>query len=190
VVGQSVASQARTAAPAVQIVAGPQINVAGSSARSPTPARTGFPPSPTLREVCRNGRGRCDSAWGPASPRVNGSASIFPEECWRLAAPDRSEPRGVNRANEAGPAPPPPVAAPLTPAPTRRDGVNKNPDNPAPNDALPRYLPGEWGEDSFYAYHERLGIADDLGLPTDPGSTAWMVAVGESMIVVAIRQLP
>lgn len=28
---------------------------------------------------------------------------------------------------------------------------------------------------------ERLGIADDLGMPTHPGSVAWLVAVGESL---------
>lgn len=28
---------------------------------------------------------------------------------------------------------------------------------------------------------ERLGTADELGMPTHPGSAAWLVAVGESM---------
>ena len=28
---------------------------------------------------------------------------------------------------------------------------------------------------------ERLGIADDLGMPTHPGSPAWLVAVGEGL---------
>ena len=32
-----------------------------------------------------------------------------------------------------------------------------------------------------YVYGERLGIADDLGIPTGPGSPAWLIAVGESM---------
>lgn len=35
-----------------------------------------------------------------------------------------------------------------------------------------------------YRFHERLGIADGLGMPTSPGSVAWLVAVGESIAVV------
>ena len=35
--------------------------------------------------------------------------------------------------------------------------------------------------DTGYVYAERLGIADGLGMPTHPGSAAWLVAVGESM---------
>jgi hypothetical protein len=36
-------------------------------------------------------------------------------------------------------------------------------------------------DDTAYALDERLGIADDLGMPTHPGSPAWLVAVGVSM---------
>ena len=32
-----------------------------------------------------------------------------------------------------------------------------------------------------YVLSERLGVADDLGLPTHPGAAAWLIAVGESM---------
>ena len=35
--------------------------------------------------------------------------------------------------------------------------------------------------DSKYLMLERLGIGDDLGMPTHIGSPAWMIAVGESM---------
>lgn len=35
--------------------------------------------------------------------------------------------------------------------------------------------------EAIYVLHERLGIADDLNLPTHPGAPAWLVAVGESM---------
>ncbi len=35
--------------------------------------------------------------------------------------------------------------------------------------------------DAGYVYAERLGMADGLGMPTHPGSTAWLVAVGESI---------
>lgn len=35
--------------------------------------------------------------------------------------------------------------------------------------------------DVEYVLVERLGIADDLGMPTHPGAPAWLVAVGESM---------
>jgi hypothetical protein len=37
------------------------------------------------------------------------------------------------------------------------------------------------GGEAVYVYGERLGIADGLGMPTHPGSPAWLVAVGESM---------
>jgi hypothetical protein len=40
----------------------------------------------------------------------------------------------------------------------------------APADAEARYVLGE-----------RLGVADGLGMPTHPGSPAWLVAVGESI---------
>lgn len=36
-------------------------------------------------------------------------------------------------------------------------------------------------DDAEYAYVERLGVADGLGLATHPGAPAWLVAVGESM---------
>ncbi len=32
-----------------------------------------------------------------------------------------------------------------------------------------------------YILGERLGIADDLGMPTHAGAPAWLIAVGESM---------
>ncbi len=35
--------------------------------------------------------------------------------------------------------------------------------------------------DAVYLMLERLGIGDDLGMPTHIGSPAWMIAVGESM---------
>ena len=35
--------------------------------------------------------------------------------------------------------------------------------------------------DAGYVLGERLGVADGLGLPTHPGSAAWLVAVGESI---------
>ena len=37
------------------------------------------------------------------------------------------------------------------------------------------------GDDAAYLHGERLGVADDLGLPTHPGSAAWVVAVGEAI---------
>ncbi|GIK17955.1 MAG: hypothetical protein BroJett004_01190 [Planctomycetota bacterium] len=37
------------------------------------------------------------------------------------------------------------------------------------------------GDDAGYVLGERLGVADGLGMPTHPGSVAWLVAVGESM---------
>jgi hypothetical protein len=37
------------------------------------------------------------------------------------------------------------------------------------------------GDDAGYVLGERLGLADRLGMPTHPGSVAWLVAVGESM---------
>ena len=35
--------------------------------------------------------------------------------------------------------------------------------------------------DAGYTLAERLGVAEELGLPTHPGSPAWLVAVGESL---------
>ena len=34
-----------------------------------------------------------------------------------------------------------------------------------------------WTPDQLHVFHERLGIADDLGLDTSIGSVAWLVAV-------------
>lgn len=42
------------------------------------------------------------------------------------------------------------------------------------------YAPDPAG-DAGHALAERLGIADDLGMPAHPGAPAWLVAVGESM---------
>lgn len=36
--------------------------------------------------------------------------------------------------------------------------------------------------DAEYVLGERLGMADGLGMPTNPGSVAWLVAVGESEV--------
>lgn len=43
-------------------------------------------------------------------------------------------------------------------------------DGCAPESAAAEYLLGE-----------RLGIADDLGMPTHPGAPAWLIALGEAM---------
>lgn len=37
------------------------------------------------------------------------------------------------------------------------------------------------GYDAGYVLGERLGVADELGLPTHPGSAPWLMVVGESM---------
>ena len=37
------------------------------------------------------------------------------------------------------------------------------------------------GANAGYVIGERLGMADGLGMPTHPGSPAWLVAVGASM---------
>lgn len=37
------------------------------------------------------------------------------------------------------------------------------------------------GDDAEYIHAERLGVADELGMPTRPESAAWLVAVGESI---------
>jgi hypothetical protein len=46
-------------------------------------------------------------------------------------------------------------------------------------DGKGRYAPAH--EDAAIVYGERLGMAEGLGMPTHPGSPAWLVAVGESM---------
>ncbi|MEQ9453830.1 MAG: hypothetical protein RLN76_04465 [Phycisphaeraceae bacterium] len=35
-----------------------------------------------------------------------------------------------------------------------------------------------------YVLGERLGIAEDLGMPVHPGSPAWLVAVGEALLTM------
>ncbi len=44
------------------------------------------------------------------------------------------------------------------------------------------HVPAAGGE-AAYVFGERLGIADELGMPTHPGSPAWLIAVGESIAV-------
>ena len=75
----------------------------------------------------------------------------------------------------------------------QRGRLMQRPAHPLPNqkEALARhrgailamlaseYIPAS--EQARYIYGERLGIADDLRMPTHPGSPAWLVAVGESM---------
>ena len=41
------------------------------------------------------------------------------------------------------------------------------------------YTPDD--DDAAYVCTERLGIGDGLGMATHPGSTAWLIAVAESM---------
>ena len=37
--------------------------------------------------------------------------------------------------------------------------------------------------ESAYILRERIGVAEELGMPTHIGSPAWLIAVGESMAV-------
>lgn len=37
------------------------------------------------------------------------------------------------------------------------------------------------GDEARIVFGERLGVADGLGMPTHPGSAAWLIAVGESI---------
>ncbi len=43
------------------------------------------------------------------------------------------------------------------------------------------YAPDD-GTDGAVVLAERLSIADDLGMPTHPGASAWLIAVGESIL--------
>ncbi|MCC6321082.1 MAG: hypothetical protein IT438_06545 [Phycisphaerales bacterium] len=43
------------------------------------------------------------------------------------------------------------------------------------------YVASDPPDDAEYILGERLGVADRLGMPTHPGSAAWLVAIGESM---------
>lgn len=49
------------------------------------------------------------------------------------------------------------------------------------------YAPGP-GDDpeAGHVLGERLGIADDLGMPTHPGAPAWLIAVGEALDIAPI----
>lgn len=42
-------------------------------------------------------------------------------------------------------------------------------------------LPRDATDDARYVLGERLGVADELGSPSHPGSAAWLVAVGEAL---------
>jgi hypothetical protein len=42
------------------------------------------------------------------------------------------------------------------------------------------YAPAEESE-AEYILGERLGVAEDLGMTTHPGSSAWLIAIGEAM---------
>lgn len=47
---------------------------------------------------------------------------------------------------------------------------------------LDGYPPDAHGDtEAGYILGERLGVADGLGMPTHPGSAAWLVAVGETI---------
>lgn len=50
---------------------------------------------------------------------------------------------------------------------------------PGPSLLVNGYTPAD--DDAAYVLDERLGVADELQMPTHPGSPAWLVAVGESM---------
>lgn len=45
------------------------------------------------------------------------------------------------------------------------------------------FTPGD--REAEYIFLERLGIADDLHMPTEVGSPAWLVAVGEALLAPA-----
>lgn len=47
--------------------------------------------------------------------------------------------------------------------------------------ALLSGVDGPYGADALYVLGERLGIADDLGMPTHRGSPAWLVAMGKAL---------
>ncbi len=44
---------------------------------------------------------------------------------------------------------------------------------------LTGYVPA--GAEEAYVFEERLGVAGGLGMATEPGSPAWLIAVGEAM---------
>tara|TARA_E500000318_G_C3385150_1_gene143754 strand:- start:99 stop:485 length:387 start_codon:yes stop_codon:yes gene_type:complete len=46
-----------------------------------------------------------------------------------------------------------------------------------------RYVPDGSDVEMAYVFGERLGIAEDLGLPTHVGSSAWLIAAGESLAI-------
>lgn len=47
--------------------------------------------------------------------------------------------------------------------------------------------PALGSEQSEYAMTERLGVAEDLGMPTHPGSPAWLIAMGEAMRATSLE---
>lgn len=82
----------------------------------------------------------------------------------------------------------------LAPHPTDPERLRHRPANP-PTDLLTRlrlhraavrtllmtgYAPAAHSDEG-HVLVERLGMADEQGMPTHPGSAAWLVAVGEAM---------
>lgn len=144
----------------------------------------------------------------PDLPGSTGQGDSFLDECWRCA-----DPTGAGRARVSGAVTPNPVApaADHPPIPTppetvnpgqRADPrVNRTPADQASSASLPREPGGDpyptqqhagvpdevqsWGEDAVDQYLERIGIAEDMGVPTDPGGLAEQVARREALRVAS-----
>ena len=102
-----------------------------------------------------------------------GQRGPFLSKCWELATPAAPGPlRGGGAANASGSSSDP--AAPALPQAGRG---SKSPEN----NSTKRERPQSISEDERqYVFLERLGIADDLGMDTSPGSPAWQIAEREA----------
>lgn len=135
----------------------------------------------------------------PPQAGPTGQRPSFLAECWRLAAP---KPAALHRVSAPADAPIAPVVPPpavAAPEQHREAGGNKTHTEQGVPAALPRETGGGqstphthpgvpedvqmWGEDAVEHYVERLGIAEDMGIPIPPGGPAEQVARREALRV-------
>lgn len=108
-----------------------------------------------------------------------GQRRSFIDECWGTADPFALGQRGVSGSGNGPPAIPTPAADPSGPGLAQGGPVSESPSKQASDAQLTRWPVG-WGEESIYAYLERLGVAEDLGMDVAPGSPAEQIAAREA----------
>jgi hypothetical protein len=115
----------------------------------------------------------------------SGTKPSFLAKCWAEALPSRSGTLG--ELGNPRPESIPDACSPSSHSAPKPPGSAMSPGKLASSPLCSR-VPGQpclsnsWGADAEYVYWERLGIADDLGIQTSPGSEGWLVAIRESKL--------